>query len=109
LIGADHVSPRSGERMTTTSQHDRCTPDPWNNIAPFTSVGTAPPVGTTTIWFPIVNEIPPSRSKIGRAGSQETPLFVERAKTVCERSANVCASAVKLTLSLGNVLRSQTA
>src|SRR5919198_316977 len=109
LIGDDQLSPRSGERMTATSQHERWTPEPWNRNVPFTSVGTEPPLGTTTIWFPIVNEIPPSRSKIGRAGSQDTPLSVERAKTVCERSANVCPSAVKLTLSLGNVLWSQTA
>jgi hypothetical protein len=43
------------------------------------------------------------------AGSHVTPPFVDRANTVCERSANVFASAVRLTLSLGNVLRSHTA
>jgi len=59
--------------------------------------------------LPIVNEIARCSSKIARAGSHELPPFVVRANTVCERSANVCRSALRLTLSLGNVLRSHTA
>jgi hypothetical protein len=108
VMGSDQVTPRLVERRTATSQHGRCTPEPWNNHMAFTSVGT-PPLGTTAIWFPIVNEIAFCSSKMARAGSQETPPFVDLAKTVCERSARVLASAVKLTLLLGNVLRSQTA
>jgi hypothetical protein len=49
LIGADHVTPRSVERRTETSQHVRWTPEPWNSHMAFTSVGTEAPLGTTAI------------------------------------------------------------
>jgi hypothetical protein len=73
----------------------------------FPSVGSDAPLGTTAIWFPIVNEIALRSSKIARAGSQERPPFVVRAKTVCERSAEVLASARRPSRNWGSQLRSR--
>src|SRR6266511_666877 len=85
MIGDDHVTPRSVERTTATSQPLRWRPEP----CPRNMMSTRSPFGRTTIWLPIENRF--SRgAKIGRACSQLAPPFVVRENQMSPRNEYAC-------------------
>src|SRR6266508_3650316 len=103
MIGDDHVTPRSVERTTATSQPLRWRPEP----CPRNMMSTRSPFGRTPIWLPIENRF--SRgAKIGRACSPLAPPFVVRENQMSPRNEYACR-ALMFARSVGIRPRSQTA
>ena len=73
--GADQVAPRSSERITATRAD--CAPP--SGVSIRLNTFSSAPLGSTTIWLPMVWLRMPG-SKIGRAVSQLAPPLVLRVK-----------------------------
>src|SRR5215210_6100909 len=104
----DHVSPRSVERMNAMLNPR----DPGGAfLAPWirSKKSIRSPLGSTTIWLPIVWSIVPG-SKIFRAGSQLSPPSVVRLNHAGPRKATLFSNALGGALSPGgDTSRSHTA